>query len=175
MKPKTKHGISSAILSFLAEIGEMIPEPFETPYAYIRRAGHISPKRYYDTVLQLQRRGALEITEQNHKRFLKITHRGALDTLLAKFKIKNKTKWDKKWRLLIFDIPKAANKHRDHLRFLLKKSGFKKLQASVFISPYPLNREAIDYLKHIRLIDYVRILRVDEIDDDTKLRQQFKV
>ena len=75
----------------------------------------------------------------------------------------------------MFDIPEGSRDKRDKLRRLLQRSKFVKLQASVFISPFVLNREAISYLKRTGLIDYIRILRVDEIDDDKILRKHFSL
>ena len=46
-------------------------------------------------------------------------------------------------------------------------------QASVFISPFRLNREAVWYLKKTGLIEYIRILRVDEMDEDKHLKKHF--
>jgi len=171
MKSKTKNSITSAILSALSEIGEMLPVPFETPYGWIKRAGNPYHKRYYDAVYELRKRGSLGIFKKNNQRFLKITKKGELEILLLKARIKKPEKWDGKWRLIIFDIPEGARDKRDQLRYLLKQNGFRKLQASVFINPYPLNREAIAYLKKTGLIVYIRMLRVDEIDDDGSLRK----
>ena len=42
---------------------------------------------------------------------------------------------------------KASKPQRHLFRKLLRKNGFYKLQASVFISPYSLNREALEYLR----------------------------
>jgi hypothetical protein len=38
-----------------------------------------------------------------------------------------------------------------------------------------MNREAIGYLKEAKLMDYIRILRVDEIDDDSDIKQKFNL
>jgi len=57
----------------------------------------------------------------------------------------------------------------------LKREGFVKFQNSVFISPNKLNRDAIEYLKETKLIGFIRILRIDEIDDDRELRKVFNI
>ena len=84
-----------------------------------------------------------------------------------------KIKWDGKWRMVIFDIPEEASNERDQLRRLLLLNNFCKLQASVYISPHPINREAIDYLKETGLIKYIRFARIDELDDDKDLKKKF--
>jgi CRISPR-associated endonuclease Cas2 len=81
--------------------------------------------------------------------------------------------WDGKWRFVFYDIPEDSKDKRQLFRKLLKRNGYQKLQASVFVNPYPLNREALDYLKKTGLINYIRIVRVDEIDDDSNLLKKF--
>lgn len=45
--------------------------------------------------------------------------------------------WDKKWRIVMFDIPENSRGARDHIRRLLKELGFKQLQLSVWVHPLP--------------------------------------
>ena len=77
--------------------------------------------------------------------------------------------------MVIFDIPEDARDKRGLLRRLLKRNHFIKLQASVFVSPYSLNREAISYLRKIGLINFVRIMKVEEMDNDAALRKAFQL
>ena len=62
---------------------------------------------------------------------------------------------------------------RNLFRSLLYKNGFLKLQHSVYISPYPFNREAVKYLKKTGLISFIRMLKVEEMDDDKDLKKKF--
>lgn len=153
----------------------MVPLPFETPYAYIRRAGHIARPRYQRAIRDLKHRRAIEVGRKQGKVFLKLTKKGELEALLARAKLVAPGKWDGKWRVVIFDIPEQAREKRDQLRWLLKRNAFKKLQSSVFISPFSLNRSAVEYLKKTRLINFIRILRVDAMDDDRDLLRLFRV
>jgi phenylacetic acid degradation operon negative regulatory protein len=82
-------------------------------------------------------------------------------------------KWDGKWRMVIFDIPEESRDKRDLLRLLLKRQGFIKLQASVFVNPYSLNSEALNYLKKSGLMKFIRIARVEKFDDDNEIRKKF--
>lgn len=173
MKTKT---LVQSILNFLQEIGEMMPEPFETPYAYIRRAGNLDRPKYWRAVSHMKKRGLVKVGTKAGKKFISLTKKGQIEILLQKAKSFQKPKtWDGKWRLFIFDIPEQARSKRDQLRHLLKENKFTKLQASVFISPYPINREGIKYLEKSGLSNYIRMLRVDEIDDDKRLKQIFKL
>ena len=72
------------------------------------------------------------------KQDLILTDRGvwALEDLSFCQLIQHK-KWDKKWRMVIFDIPEAKRPARDQIRRLLKDLGFLKLQISVWVHPLP--------------------------------------
>jgi len=49
--------------------------------------------------------------------------------------------WDKKWRLVIFDVPEKEKSAREALREKLKDLGMKKLQHSIWITPFPCEKE----------------------------------
>lgn len=171
---KKKSSVTQKILNSLLDAVEYLPL-LETPYGYIRRTNRLSQGRYYSAVHQLKKRGAIQITSKAGKKFLKLTKKGQLETLLAKARLADNGRWDGKWRLIVFDIPEAARKDRDRLRSLLKSNRYQALQNSVYVSPYPLNRAAIEYLKQTKLIDYIRIARVEEFDYDKDLKSRFKL
>jgi CRISPR-associated endonuclease Cas2 len=52
------------------------------------------------------------------------------------FKIKKPKKWDRKWRILIFDIKERNRDIRNKIRNTLVSIGFIKLQQSVWVYPY---------------------------------------
>jgi CRISPR-associated endonuclease Cas2 len=150
--------------------------PFETPYAWLKRRKKrdLQRKQYQEAVWKLRRSGLIEMVVKNHQKFLKLTSEGQLRILIKKAGVK-KENWDGKWRVIMFDIPERARQDRNKFRALLKTNGFLKLQASVFISPYSLNSEAIQYLKETGLIGYIRILRVDKMDDEDLFLKKFKL
>jgi len=171
-----KNRITEEILAILMDLGNLIPEPFETPHAWIRRAGGSVPKTVYSrTVYRLKKQGLLEITKKNNEKFLRLTNKGQIKALLTMAKIPKTGRWDGKWRLVMFDIPENSKNQRDLLRLILKKQGFKKFQASVFIGPQPINRSAIKYLQISGLINYTRMLRVDEVDEEKELLRLFRL
>lgn len=149
--------------------------PLESPYDFLKRKNQINRKQYRETISKLKNRGVIKIIKAKNKEFLQLTRKGKLKALLEKANVKPVEVWDRKWRLLTFDIPEDFHLERDRFRALLKTHYFVKLQASVFISPYSLNRNAIEYLNQTGIIRYVRIMRVDEMDNDKDLRKKFKL
>ena len=57
----------------------------------------------------------------------------ALQFNINELKIKTPIKWDRKWRLVIFDIPEKLKKLRDSLRMHFQEVGLIELQKSVFV------------------------------------------
>ena len=130
-------------------------------------------RQVINVLYYLSRKGLIKYVDKNNERFIKLTAEGQLEALLAKAKLPDVGQWDGKWRVIMFDIPEDSRDNRNFFRRLLKMNGYKQLQASVFINPYPLNREAVKYLKEKGLMNYIRILKVEELDDDAGLKKHF--
>lgn len=80
-----------------------------------------------------------------------------------------KTKWDGKWRGIIFDIPELNRKDRNFLRKELKWMGFKEVQKSIWLFPYDIERELKILIKSWRQdfkgdIRFVLIETIEDID-----------
>lgn len=174
---KEKLTLPAAILLTLFMAIDTMPRPFEGKTHYFKRfwRGRLNYQAYWLALKRLEEKGWIKIFKQRENEFVKLTKFGQLQALLVKAKIQQTQKWDGKWRVVTYDIPEDAKERREMFRKLLRQNGFYKLQASVFISPYPLNREAIAYLKQTGLKKYIRIARMDELDDDKDLRKHFKL
>jgi DNA-binding transcriptional regulator PaaX len=99
----------------------------------------------------------------------------ALTYDFGKMEIKKPQKWDKKWRVVLFDIPENRKKIRDALRYHLKNLGFYEFQKSVFVHPYDCKDE-IDYL--IEFYDirrFVRFIIADSLDNELHLKKHFNL
>lgn len=125
-----------------------------------------------EAVKQLEEMKYIKI-DKNGKRVYLI-NKGALE--LLKYKIKQvKPEWDKKWRIIIFDIPEKRRNQRDFLRKQLKWLGFRELHKSVWVFPYDIKKEIEDLLT---ICDFetegdVRILTVEKIESDKDLKKKF--
>ncbi len=120
-------------------------------------------RKYKETQLRralyrLKKHNRVEYIKENvNNMTLKIT-KGGRD-FLKKIDFDNLTleqteSWDKKWRLVIFDIPEKKKPAREALREKLKDLGMKKLQHSIWITPFSCEKE-INLIKIIfNLSDY---------------------
>ena len=89
--------------------------------------------------------------------------------------IKKPKKWDREWRIIIFDIPEKKRESRDVLRNILKKLGFFELQKSVFVYPYPCQDEMDYVIEFFDLRLYVRIITATKLDNELHLKKIFNL
>ena len=158
----------------LAAFGDALRVAFSTKDDWDEKRG--SYNQYRQTIYGLRRSGKIKITTNSKgQRFLELTKKGELEILMSKSWIKSDSTWDGKWRIILFDIPEQAHAVRNKLRKLLLDNNFIILQASIYVSPFPLNRNAIDYLNATGLQQYIRIGRLEELDDDSDLKKRFSL
>lgn len=87
----------------------------------------IKRQRIYEAIRRLNKKRLIELVEKNDNLYMEITENGK--KLVKNFDYDNielpsHKKWDKKWRLVIFDISEKKNKERRALSVKLKYLGF---------------------------------------------------
>jgi len=85
------------------------------------------------------------------------------------------SKWDEKWRIVMFDIPEKHKAKRDYLSHHLKRIGFKQLQRSVFVFPHPVD----DFIAVVRelfpeISQHLIYLTADQLDSHNQLVKRFQ-
>src|SRR3989344_34478 len=127
----------------------------------------------------LKKRGLLEMKRDGHDIHIALTKEGR--KLAGKYQIDDLAiarpkKWDKKWRLIIFDIPATSNIIRDVFRGKLKEFGFCQLQKSIWVYPFEC-REEVKLLREFLGADtkQIQVLEVSRMEDERYLRKIFGV
>ncbi len=95
----------------------------------------------------------VKITEGG-KKFLK-----KRSVFLPTFESKTNKK-SKKDLLLLFDIEEKRKAEREWLRRQLVRFGYEMIQKSVWVGPYPLPSDFIDYLKKIKINQSIKTFRL---------------
>ena len=109
----------------------------------------------------------LILTENGKQRALRFN--------IEKLEIKKQKIWDKKWRIVAFDIPEKKKRGRDALRQKLQELNFYQLQKSVFVCPYPCEKEIHFLCEFFNIGGFVNIIIADNIYNDVKLKHNFKL
>ena len=95
---------------------------------------------------------------------------------VGRYRLEKPRKWDRKWRIIIYDIPeKNKGKIRRQINTLFVQTGLYRLQDSVWVYPY----DCEDIMTLIK-IDFgvgkdVLYVVADEIENDKHLRNHFNL
>jgi DNA-binding transcriptional regulator PaaX len=96
-----------------------------------------------------------------------------LSLLGSSINFKKPEKWDGKWRIVLFDIPEKSRVFRDILREHLRNLKFYKLQYSVFVSPYPFEKQILELVEVYSAQPYVRVITALKIDNELAIKKYF--
>ncbi len=97
----------------------------------------------------------------------------ALYYKIESMEIQKPKQWDKKWRIVLFDVPEKRKGSRDALRTWIKKLGFIELQKSVFILPFDCRDEFDFIVEFLGIREYVRFVVANEVDNEEYLKSRF--
>ncbi len=127
---------------------------------------------YHVEFYRLQQRGLIK--KLNNKIYLTNTGRRFAEQLFAQqqLAVKNKAS-NGELCLVAFDIPEKLRAERAALRNFLYRSGFRKLQASVWVSPFNVYNEALATWKKLGITDYVRTAIIKKLDNVTQVKKLF--
>ena len=128
------------------------------------------------TVLgHLADRGCIEFVEKEGKRYARITEKGEqmLQFETEKVTMAKKRRWDRRWRIVIFDIPERRKSVRAKLRRYMQEYGFVRLQDSVWVYPHDCEDLIALVKTSFRIGADVLYLIVERLEHDTHLREHF--
>ncbi len=121
-------------------------------------------REFNNFIYYLKRKNYIKAKNLENKKGFIITKYGLSKALKASFiENKNNKRKDKKWIMLIFDMPSKNRKKRDLMRSILINLGYKMFQQSVWITPYDVSEKTEKLLQLYSLDNYVKILLIEEI------------
>jgi DNA-binding transcriptional regulator PaaX len=136
-----------------------------------------SQKHVYDTFYNLRKSGLLEIRREGKQIHISLTEEGKKKAgclQINDLKIKTPKEWDRKWRLVIFDITELKKAHREAFRGKLKDLGFCLLQKSVWVHPFDCEAE-IELLRDFFGLkqEDLRLIVAEKIGEDTSVKEKY--
>ena len=124
---------------------------------------------------RLADKGCIEFVEENGKRRARITEKGEqmLQLETQKVTMTRKRRWDRRWRIVIFDIPERRRSVRSKLRRYMQEYGFVRLQDSVWVYPHDCEDLVALVKANFRIGADVLYLIVERLEHDKHLREHF--
>lgn len=134
------------------------------------------PSSIKRTTQRLWREGYVKMREEKDEKVVQLTEKGKIEILkydLNEIEIKKPNIWDKHWRLVIFDIPETKKTKREIFRDLLIRLGFFQMQKSVFVFPYPCEKE-LKFIREVLEVPHnIKLIKAVRIENDRDLRRIF--
>ena len=156
-------------LANLLDVFEEAGDPFHLMSASYKNMYGWIPQQYkrhnfYQLVSRSYKAKFIEKVERDGKIYLRITSDGKKEIKrdFPMLSLQNK-KWDKRWRIVMFDVAEANKQMRERLRDKLKELGFGMLQESVFISPHDLLRDFSEFAEGAGLKNYLYVLETHKL------------
>jgi len=132
-----------------------------------------------NTFYYLERKGYVQFDRKKGNITISLTRMG--DLRLQRYRmnvytVPTQKKWDGKWRMVFFDIPAEKKVKRDALRSHLKRLRFHKFQKSVWVHPYPCEREIVFIKDYLKIPDReLQIITTDNLGEQAFLKKIFKL
>src|SRR3989338_3057460 len=132
---------------FVAGAGTLLVSSFFAPNAaqllkpllrWHKRWDNIEQRRIKEAIQRLNQRRLAQVVQKGDEQYLEVTEMGKKyikKFAYATLRISQPSKWDKRWRIIIFDIPKHETSARNAFREKLRELGFYPFQKSVFVYP----------------------------------------
>lgn len=162
--------VISAVL-FMPGIGKVFSSSVWSGEGYNKR-------RLKQVLKRFENKKIVEVVETTDGAVVRITKNGftkALKYKLEEIRIKRQKKWDKKWRIVIFDIPERKKRIREELRARLRQMEFHRLQESVYVHAFPSFNE-VEFLRQVFGVDIsVTYIIAQKIEGQDNLKKIFNV
>ncbi len=138
-----------------------------------------NPKYFINNAVnRLKRQGMIEFKKEDDKIFLRLTEKGEQKLLkyqLQEVVVKKPKRWDRKWRIVIFDIREQKKRLRNFLRQELVNLGFVRLQNSVWVYPYDCEEVIVMLKAYLKTGKDILYIIADKIENDKWLKKEFKL
>ncbi|MEK9167963.1 MAG: hypothetical protein AAB769_01385 [Patescibacteria group bacterium] len=169
--------IAEIVLSTLLAVG-VITVAVVAPNAlqifkYFKPKNAYERRRIKQSIDRLEQRRFVKGTQEG---YYELTAKGKLKALRYRIettKIQPQKEWGGKWWLIMFDVPEEKKAARRAINFALKKIGCVRYQKSVFITPFPCEKE-IDFIGEcFGVREHIRIIVAERIEGDDVFRRKF--
>ncbi len=144
---------------------------------YFKKMDKRAREREYRRLLRyMKQQGLIKYRTEDYEHGIQITEAGksrAEKAELGALFIAQPKKWDQKWQIVFFDIPEINKQARDRLVGKLKELGFRQLQRSVWVFPYPCREEIAIVTHQYGISRFVTYIETSFIDSEEKLKARF--
>ena len=137
---------------------------------------NIDRQNFTKKIHYLKEKGLIRKFSENKTTYLELTPKGKKrveNLVLANIIIERPIEWDRRWRVVMFDIPEKEKLLRHAIRRQLYKLGFKQVQKSVFVYPFECSQEINFICNHLGGRQYLKYMISDIIEGEESIIKEF--
>jgi CRISPR-associated endonuclease Cas2 len=162
--------------SLAQSILRLVDSEFDTEKAEanaLQVINHFKPQdrfernRIWKAIKYLEEQNRIAIHERGDEYFILLTQEGKVklaEVAIWDLSVEAPKRWDKKWRLVMFDFPKEMTAARNSFREKIEDMGFRPYQRSVYIYPFECGEEVRSICAFFSAEEHVRYLVAIDID-----------
>jgi DNA-binding transcriptional regulator PaaX len=175
--PVTGHIGTPGRGSLAQSILRLVEAEFDSAHAEanaLQVISHFKPQdrfernRIWKAIKYLEEQNRIAIKERGDEYYILLTQEGKVklaEVAIWDLSVATPKRWDKKWRVVMFDFPKEMTTTRNSFRQKLEDIGFKVYQRSVYIYPFECTEEVKSICDFFNASEYVRYLVAIDIDN----------
>lgn len=171
--------LNSLAVAGLVSVAVVAPNALQILKIFDKKKQSINTKYQINKkIFLLQKQGYIYFINRNGQKFAALTPKGKKEIdkyLLDDLQIKKPKKWDKKWRIVSFDVKNTRTPLRNLLRHHLKRLGFVQYQKSIWIHPYDCEEIIIMMKSYFKFGKEVMYIVAEHLENDRELRGNFGV
>lgn len=137
-------------------------------FSVLLKKSPVKKSSYQRVLTELKRQDLVYVTKDGEEISYTLTPAGAYrlqQVMIDEISIKIPKKWDRKWRVVTFDIPIKNSKQRAAFVHRLKNLGFVMVQKSMWVHPAPCFSEVEQLAGHYNVMRYCILFEVNKFDD----------
>ncbi|MFA6097898.1 MAG: hypothetical protein WC788_09845 [Candidatus Paceibacterota bacterium] len=134
-------------------------------------------RKFYNSFYYLKNSGMINMDYRGKQLYISLTEEGrakAKKYRIDDLRIEKPKKWDKKWRIMIFDVKNEQRMKREALRGKIKQLGLFQIQKSVWVYPYDFEKEAGILREFFNFnSEEMQLITASKIENDELVRKHF--
>ncbi|MBU1326843.1 hypothetical protein KKB64_00415 [Patescibacteria group bacterium] len=167
-------------LSFISPSAAILAKPFldEERRKKYEVWKQYNPSYLRSAIKRFHKQKYVEIKGQNGEEVVVLSEAGKrriLKYALDELSIEKPRQWDGRWRLIVYDVENRKKRLRDVFREALRALGFCKLQESVWLYPYPCEKQVTFLKEYYGVGNEVLYIVATTLEDDSPYRDYFGI
>jgi len=179
-KKRKKRNLQHAVMFAIGTAGLLtVAAVAPNTLQLLDRVGPLARLKYQSkkVLTRLKQKGAIQFVERDGVRYVRLTKEGnkifTFEQEKVRLAVTKPRRWDRRYRLVIFDVPEKRKRDRERLRAYMQEAGFLCVQDSVWLYPYDCEDFMALLKAHLHIGKAVLYAVVENIEHDKWIRAHF--